>query len=90
MFTHPLELIPVIVYVVLDVGFAVVVVHTEQLKAVLSDQVYVLAPLAVKVVLEPVHMAGDEGVTVIVGNGFTVTVKFLLPTQPVVAVPLTL
>ena len=40
-----------------------------------------LAPLAVKVVLAPLHILGEDGLMLMVGNGFTVTVTVLVCTQ---------
>ena len=91
MFTQPVVvLVPVIVYVVVVVGLATGLTQAVQLNAVLGDQVYVFAPLAVNVVLEPTHIVGDEGETLSVGNEFTVTVTVFVFTQPVtVLVPVT-
>ena len=54
-----------------------------------ADQVYVLAPLAVTVLLAPIHIVEGLGVTVKVGFGFTVRVTvFAIPVQ-VPTVPVT-
>jgi hypothetical protein len=47
---HPLASVPVTVYVMVVVGFAVTVAPVAELKFVEGFQVYVLAPLAVSVV----------------------------------------
>ena len=41
-----------------------------------------LAPLAVKVVVAPAQTVAVEGVTVTLGNAFTVTVVVLVELQP--------
>ena len=48
-----------------------------------------VAPLAVSDVLLPVHIAGDAGLTVIVGFGFTVTVTVAVLIHPFTSVPVT-
>ena len=48
-----------------------------------------LAPLAVSAMDEPLQMADVNGLTVIVGNGFTVTVVIAVFTQPFASVPVT-
>jgi hypothetical protein len=70
--------VPVTVYVVVLVGLAVTEAPDVAESPVDGDQVYVLAPEAVNVVLEPVVIATDVGLTVTVGNAFTVTVPTLL------------
>ena len=50
--------------------------------------VYVLAPLAVNVVVMPVVMATAVGLTVTVGNGLIVAVTGFVTEQPVAVVPL--
>ena len=52
-------------------------------------QLYVVAPLAVSVVLLPLHIDADAGVTVIVGNAFTVTVTVFVFTHVLPSVPVT-
>jgi hypothetical protein len=66
---HPLTLVPVTVYVVVTVGEIKI---DEPMAPVF--QVYVLAPLAVKVVVLPKQIIEFVAVTVIVGGGFTVIV----------------
>ena len=51
--------------------------------------VYVLAPLAVSVVLLPLHIDGAAGVTLIAGLGFTVTVTVVVLLHPAALVPIT-
>ena len=46
-----------------------------------------LAPLAVRETDPLVHIVGADGVTLIVGNGLTVTVTVAVSVQPLVAVP---
>ena len=73
VFVHPLELVPVTVYVVVVVGLAVTVAPVVELNPVDGVHAYVVAPLAVRLVEFPVHiLVLDETVTV--GNEFTVTV----------------
>ena len=54
-----------------------------------GDQTYVLAPLAVRVVLVPLQMLADAGVRVKVGKGFTVIVLVAVFEQPPALVPVT-
>ena len=49
--------------------------------------VYVFAPLALNVALEPEQIVLDEGLTVVVGSGLTVTVVTVEFTQPAALVP---
>ena len=61
---HP-PLVPTTVYVVVVVGLAVGLDAVVELSPVLGDQLYVLAPEAVSVVLNPLHIVTlDEIVTV--------------------------
>jgi hypothetical protein len=64
---QPAALVPVTVYVVVAVGDAVTVVPVVELKPVEGVQLYVEAPLAVRFVLCPVHIATGLGVMVTVG-----------------------
>ena len=57
------------------------------LNPVAGDHVYVEAPVAVSVVLEPLQMVAAG--TLMVGNGLTVTVTVVVPTQPAAEVPVT-
>ncbi len=52
-------------------------------------QLYVVAPLAVRLVLLPVQIETGDGVTLIVGNAFTVTVTVAVFTHPLILVPVT-
>lgn len=79
---------PVTVYVVVVVGEAVTVAPVVPLNPVAGDQLYVLAPLAVKVALLPAHMVTLAGVTETVGTVFTVTTTVVDPEHPPV-VPVT-
>jgi hypothetical protein len=77
--------VPVIVYVVVVVGFAVTLAPVVALSPVLGDQLYVFAPLAVSVVLAPLQMLGEF--TLMVGNGKTVTIAVAVFKQPLEIVP---
>jgi hypothetical protein len=70
------------------VGEAVTVAPVVALKPVAGDQLYVVAPLAVKEVLFPEQIVGDAGLTVTLGVEFTVTVTVVLLEHPPV-VPVT-
>lgn len=70
---HP-ALVPVTVYVVVVVGFAVTVAPVDALRPVTGDQLYVVAPLAVKLVDVPEQIATVPGDMLTLGIGFTVTV----------------
>lgn len=48
-----------------------------------------LPPLAVKVVLLPIHIVGALGLTLIVGSGLTVTVTVWVWVQELASVPAT-
>ena len=85
VFKHPLTEVPVIVYVVVVVGFAVTLAPVVALNPVLGDQLYVFAPLAVNVVLAPLQILGE--LTVTVGNGKTVTTAVAVFKQPFATVP---
>lgn len=77
--------VPVIVYVVVTVGLAVTDAPVVALNPVEGDQLYVVAPLAVSVVLLPLQIVAEFTVTT--GFGFTVTLQVLVPThEPVVPV----
>jgi hypothetical protein len=88
-FVQPAAVVPVTVYVVVAPGVAVTVAPVVWLSPVAGDQVYVAAPLAVKLVDPPMQIVDEEGVTVIVGTGFTVTVTVAVPVQPLAVVPVT-
>jgi hypothetical protein len=89
VFVHPAAVVPVTVYVVVTVGFAVTVAPVVELRLVAGAHEYVLAPLAVSVVLLPEQMEGAFGLMVIVGKGFTVTVTVAVPVHPDDVVPVT-
>ncbi len=69
------------------VGFAVTLGPVVELNPVAGDQVYVVAPLAVSVVLPPLQTVPLVELTV--GNGFTVTADVAVFTQPAALVPVT-
>jgi hypothetical protein len=71
--------VPVTVYVVVVVNTGVVGFDTPVKPPV---QLYVVAPLAVKLAVVPLQMVGEFTVTV--GRGFTVTVDTAVPVQPCV------
>ena len=75
--------VPITVYVVVVVSAAVL---GFDIGANPPVQLYVVAPLAVNVVLSPLQILGL--LTVTVGFGFTVTVAIAVPVQPAV-VPVT-
>jgi hypothetical protein len=86
---HPFPAVPVTVYVVVVVGFAVTVAPVVEDKPVAGLQLNVVAPLAVSETLLPVHIVAEEGDTVIVGCGFTVTVTVAVFVHPFPSVPVT-
>lgn len=78
------------VYVMDAEGFAVTGEPVLALNAELGVQVYVAAPDAVKVVVLPLHIVGDEADAVIVGVGFTVIeMVFCAAAHPAAEVPFT-
>ena len=86
---QPLPSVPVTVYVVVDVGFAVTGEPVVALSAVDGVHKYVVAPLAVSVaVCCPTQIAGG-GVTLITGSGFTFTVTCVDAVHPLPSVPVT-
>jgi hypothetical protein len=89
VFVQPAALLPVTVYVVVAEGFAVTVAPLVLLSPVAGLQLYVAPPEAVNEVEAPAQIAGAEGLTEIVGNGFTVTVTVPVPVHPLAAVPVT-
>ena len=76
---HPFKS-PTTVYVVVVTGFAVTEVPVELLSVVEGLQVYVFAPLAVRVVLCPMHT--DAGGTVTFGWPAMVTVTCAVAVHP--------
>ena len=81
---HPAVLVPVTVYVVVELGVTVML-------AVLPPvfQLYVFAPLAVSTDVAPLHIADGLAVAVTDGNGFTVTLIDVVLLQPLAKVPVT-
>ena len=73
VFVHPLALVPVTVYVVVEVGPALTTEPDVDDNPVAGLQVYVDAPDAVKVILLPLQIVAEVGDTVTLGSGFTVT-----------------
>ena len=76
----------------MELGLAVGLDVFAPVKVVEGVQVYVFAPLTVKVTEPPLHMVYDcgEGITFNVGRGFTVIVAVCEPWHPVEEVPITL
>ena len=60
---HPAVLVPVTVYVVVEVGVTVLLAPLPRL----CDQLYVLAPLAINVEVVPLHIADGLADAVTVG-----------------------
>src|SRR5436190_1474641 len=86
---QPLLSVPVTVYVIVDIGFAVTEEPVVALSAVGGVHEYVDAPFAISVALCcPTQIAGG-GVTVITGSGFTVTVTCVDAVHPLLSVPVT-
>ena len=67
---------PRIEYVVVIVGLAVVFGPSVVVNAMLGDQVYVVAPLAVKLIELPKQISAGFGFMVTVGFGTTLAVAF--------------
>jgi len=78
---QPAALVPVTVYVFVDVGFAVTLEPVVADKPGDGDQVYVTPPVAVNTVDDPLHMAIPLP-ALITGKGFTVTVTDAVLLQP--------
>ena len=81
--TQPLASVPVTVYVVVEDGFALIVVPVVELKPAAGSHVYVAPPDAVSAM--PVSLeqiAPPFGVTEITGNGFMVTLAVEESTKP--------
>lgn len=79
------EVVPVTVYVVVEVGFTVFELPVPRLWL----QEYDEAPDAFKTELCPLHIEGGVAVAVRVGFGFTVTVTVAEPVHPAEDVPVT-
>ena len=82
---HPAVLVPVTVYVVVELGVTVLLAPLPKV----CDQLYVFAPLAVNTELAPLHIAAGLADAVTDGNGFTVTLTVAVPVHPAVVVPVT-
>jgi hypothetical protein len=85
VFTQPLALVPVTVYVVLVVGDTV----TDEPDRLPGFHTYVEAPLALNEVLPPTQIAEFVELAVTVGDGLTVIVTVEVFTQPLASVPVT-
>jgi hypothetical protein len=85
VFTQPLALVPVTVYVVVVVGDTV----TDEPDKLPGFHTYVDAPLALNEVLPPTQIAEFAELAVTVGNGLTVMVRVAVFTQPLALVPVT-
>jgi hypothetical protein len=81
---HPAVLVPVTVYVVVELGVTVML-------AVLPPvfQLYVFAPLTVNTDVSPLHIVDGLAVALTDGNGFTVTLTVAVPVHPSAVVPVT-
>lgn len=73
VFTQPVALVPVTVYVVEVVGVAFTLTPVVALNVAEGVHVYALAPLPIKVVLVPAHIGEDVTFAETVGKGFIVT-----------------
>ena len=74
---HPVLVVPVTVYVVVLVGETVLLDPVPKL----CDQLYVFAPLALNVVLEPEHIEEGDADAIRVGVGLTFTVTVAVAEQ---------
>jgi hypothetical protein len=81
---QPLAPVPVTVYIVLVDGDTMA--PLDKLPGVI---VYVLAPVAVSVVLLPAHIVVADAVRFTVGFGSTVIATVLVAVQPLAPVPVT-
>ena len=88
MLEHPL-VVPVTVYVVVAVGLAVTLAVFVAFKPVDGLHEYVVAPLAVKVVLVPLQMVASVPAET-TGNWFTFTVVTVLVVEHPLSVTVTL
>ena len=73
----------------MDVRVAVTLAPVVAINPVAGLQVYVVAPLAVKAMLCPLHVVGDAGENVMLGRGFTVTLTVDVLVQPLLPVTVT-
>lgn len=90
VFVQPEALIPVTVYAVVVVGFAITTAPVAALSPVAGDHEYDVPPPAVSCTAPPLQILSEvAGVMVMVGFGFTVTVIFAVLEQPTTEVPVT-
>jgi phage terminase large subunit-like protein len=89
VFVQPLAPVPVTVYVRVEVGLATTLIPVVTFNPADGLQAYVVAPLAVKVVLAPLHSVEGAGETDTVGVELTVTVIVFVPMHPLAPVPVT-
>ena len=82
---HPAVLVPVTVYVVVELGVTVLLAPVPNP----PDQLYVFAPLTVNTDVAPLHIAAGIADALTVGNRFTVTLTVAVPVHPAVLVPVT-
>jgi hypothetical protein len=80
--------VPVTIYVVVDDGLALTVAPVVALNPEAGDQLYVVAPLAVREILPPGQMDGLAGVADTVNPPFE-TVALAVPVQPFALVMVT-
>jgi len=83
--THP-PVLPITVYVVVVVGLAVGLVQFVHVSPVEGLQAYVVAPLAVRLTLLPLQIAGFAGVTDTTGIGVTVITRVVSLLHPLALV----
>lgn len=81
---HPAALVPVTVYVVVPVGVTLCVEDVPRFV-----QTYDVALVAVKVMVEPVHIVAEDGVMATGGPLITVTVRVAVAVQPTELVAVT-
>ncbi len=82
--TQPSVLVPLAEYVVLTLGETAIL-----LVLIPPDQVYVLAPFAVKVMFSPMHIVPVVPLIVILGSAFTFTLSVFVEVHPKPFVPTT-
>ena len=82
---QPSFVVPVTVYVVVELGVTVLLAPLPNP----PDQLYVFAPLAVNTEVVPLHIADGLADAVTVGIELTVTVTVAVFVQPAVLVPVT-
>lgn len=86
---HPLPFVPVTVYVVVVVGVQVMGVPVVAVRPDDGVHAYVVAPLALIVVDEPLHIVVVPPPAVTTGSAFTVIARVAVPLQPAALVPVT-